>query len=315
MKVGDPNQMGDTIVAEALSPKSYPTFLLKVLINTMKTTLLIDSNYICYRAMLTMRELSYDTHSTGVIFGFLRQLQTLANKFNYPRFIFVWDSAKSFRKMVYPGYKQKSDRDIDPELENIIKQGKPQFGELRSYVLPCLGFNNNLIQTGLEADDIIAWLVRNCWESLTPLYIVTGDNDLYQLLTSEVIIYDPRGKSFYSEDDFIREKGITPDKWPWVKAVGGCNSDKVRGVPGVAEISALKYLKGQLTGKKRQAIEEFNPSFNLELVRLPHHRTSPIKLVEDELRLIEFEGICLYYGLNSFLRKDNDNQWRKILNG
>ena len=39
---------------------------------------------------------------------------------------------------------------------------------------------------------------------------------------------------------------IKPFEWHKVKAIAGCSSDNVKGVAGVGEITAIKYLKGEL---------------------------------------------------------------------
>ena len=275
--------------------------------------LVIDSNYLCYKAMLTMKGLSWEEHSTGVIFGFLRQIQTLAEEFDNFRFIFAWDSRKSYRRDVYPDYKKRPKVE-DPEMEDLFRAGKPQFDELRLKVLPRLGFRNNFIQLGLEADDVIAWVVRDhAWE-FEQVYIISADEDLYQLLHNNVSMYKPKEKTLYTKEDFMKEKGIHPDYWSWVKAVGGCTSDNVKGIAGVAEKTAIKYIKGELKpGKKFNDIKEFDPTFNLSLVKLPHDRSYPEELKPDELNFKEWEPLCLDYGFSSFLKKENYNKWRKIL--
>jgi len=265
--------------------------------------------------MLSMMGLSHEEHATGVIFGFLREIQKLAEEFEGSKqFAFAWDSRKSYRRDIYPDYKKRTQIE-DPEMEDILRSGKPQFDEIRLNVLPKLGFKNNFIQTGLEADDIIAYIARKNVERFEQIYIASSDEDLFQILYDNISIYNPREKKIYTQNDFINEKGITPDQWSWIKAVAGCNSDNIKGIAGVGEKTAIKFLKKELkTGsKKYNDILEFNPNFNLSLVELPHKRTFPIPLIEDELDFSIFEGLCLDYGFNSFLKKDVYKKWEAIL--
>lgn len=276
--------------------------------------LVIDSNFLCYRAMLSMMGLSHEEHGTGVIFGFLRELQKLSEDFEHPRFTFAWDSMKSFRRDAFPGYKKKPPIE-DPEMEDIIRSGKPQFSEIRINVLPRLGFANNFIQLGLEADDIMAWITKDhAWE-FDHTYVVTADEDMFQILNTKVSIYNPREKKIYTANDFVEEKGIDPNMWHWVKAVAGCTSDKVPGIVGIGEKTAIKYLRCELgvSSKKYQDIKQFDPSFNFSLVKLPHARSCPVQLVPDNLDFSKFEGLCLDYGFNSFLKKDVYKKWEEIL--
>jgi DNA polymerase-1 len=267
--------------------------------------------------MLSMMGLSHEEHATGVIFGFLREIQKLAEDFENPQFVFAWDSRKSFRRDVYPDYKKKPPQKEDPEMEDIIRSGKPQFSEIRTKVLPRLGFQNNFIQTGVEADDIIAWIAKDhAWE-YEHTYIVTSDEDLFQLLHEKVSIYNPREKKIYAKDDFEKDKGISVSDWAWVKATAGCQSDNVKGIEGVGEKTAIKYLRAELgvSSKKYQDIKQFDPSFNFSLVKLPHEKSQSVTLVPDKLDFSVFEGLCMDYGFASLLKKENYNKWRSILKG
>jgi len=266
--------------------------------------------------MVAMKGLSWQEHSTGVIFGFLREIQQLSDKFPSARFAFTWDSRKSYRRDIYPEYKRR-EKTKDPEMEDLMRSGLPQFDEIRLKVLYRLGFKNNFVEVGLEADDIIAWLVNDyAWE-MENVYIVTSDEDLYQLLVhNNTTIYNPRTKTYFNKSDFIKLYGIHPEYWPWVKAVAGCTSDNVKGIVGVGEKTAIKYLKGELKpGKKLDAIKEFDINFNMSLVKLPHERAYPVSLVDDEFKFREWEPLCLDYGFNSLLKKEVYNKWRSILGG
>lgn len=280
--------------------------------------LIIDSNYICYKSMLALRGLSYQDHFTGVIFGFLREIQKLATDFDNPKFIFTWDSRKSYRKDVYPEYKKRPEIK-DPEMEDLISVGKPQFNTIRTSVLPQLGFDNSFIQVGCEADDIIAWIIHDYSQfKELDITIISGDNDLFQLLHPNVKMYDPRFKKTYTGDWLIEEKNVAPDLWYWVKAVGGCSSDNVKGPKGVAELTAIKHLNGELKGKKKDLIDNFikssNFDLNISLVKLPYRKSGPVHIVNDNLDIVGFESVCLNYGFSSLLKKENFLKWRNLFN-
>jgi DNA polymerase-1 len=282
-----------------------------------KTTLILDCNYICFRSMLRMKELTFEQRPTGVVYGFLRQIQTLADKFQNPRFLFVWDSERSYRREIYPDYKRKT-TEPDQEMMALLKISKPQFREVRCSVLPRLGFSNIFLQTGIEADDIIAKLIEQYWATfLDKIVIVSADNDLYQLLRSDVVMYDPKDKYIYKEEEFEREKKIAPDIWYKIKAIAGCSSDNVKGVMGVGELTAIKYIKGELKGKKLDDIRKFfldgGYDRNVNLVKLPYISTRHVLLQEDSLNIAEFEKVCLDYGFHSLLSKESYTKWKRIL--
>jgi 5'-3' exonuclease len=268
--------------------------------------------------MLSMSRLSYEQQPTGVVYGFLRQIQNLADRFHNPEFIFAWDSERSYRKEIYPEYKRKpKSKDFDVQLAEALLIGKPQFREIRCNILPRLGFKNIFLQTGIEADDIIAKVINQYWNNLDKIVIVSADNDLYQLLYPDVMMFDPKEKTTYTGNDFVKEYKIAPDIWYKIKAIAGCSSDNVKGVTGIGKIKALQYINGELKGKKNKEIEEFILSgkydFNVSLVKLPYVSTRSLIMMKDKFDIKEFEGICLDHGFHSLLSKESYKKWREIL--
>ncbi len=210
--------------------------------------IILDANNICHIAKHTIKDLSYKGEDVGIIFGFLRQIFYLSNKFKTDKFIFAWDSGKSFRKSIYPEYKAKRKERLEGAPIDE-KRAFKQFFIIRKEVLPAIGFKNNFILTGYEADDIIGSIIKN--NSSIEFLIVSTDSDLYQLLSSHVRIYNSRKKEIYTSLDFFKEWEILPHRWIEIKAISGCNSDGIEGIKGVGEKTACKYLKGGLNKKSK----------------------------------------------------------------
>lgn len=273
---------------------------------------LIDSNNLCYMALHSTGELSYRDMQTGVVFGFFRILLSLANAHTTNRFHFCWDSRRSVRRLKYPDYKKKR-RDSRNEMTekereryfSMVKQARA----IRTEILPRLGFNNNFLQAGYESDDIMAEIVkrhRDKW------LMVTADNDMYQCLDF-CDIYNPQTKKTMTAKAFKKKYGIKPNQWAQAKAIGGCDSDGVQGVVGVADpksptSKALKYIQGTLSkGKIFDRIEESDEMIdhNLKLVALPMAGTKEIQLQDDDLELREEEMEVLFdeLGFRLFLRE------------
>jgi len=283
----------------------------------MRKTLLIDSPYIAFRSMIALKGLSFDDQDTGVIFGFLREIQKLAKLFDYPKFIFAWDSEvkPSYRQEFYPDYKKKKG-ELDPEMANLLEIGKPQFRELRKDILPIIGFKNQVLQPRLEADDMIAQLVYQ-YPNWNPVVIVSSDNDLYPLISDQTSIFDIKSKTSITYNAFISRWEIPPEKWNAVKVLAGCDADNIPGIPGIGIKTAIKYLMRELpNGRKLQSIINDTTIVprNRILIQLPHVETKPIGLVEDNLSEKDFVNICLDFGMRSLIDKEeNFKIWRKIL--
>jgi DNA polymerase-1 len=280
------------------------------------TVLLIDSNAVCHRARHAMKgsQLSHNEMKTEVIFSFMNQLYTLAEVFNTSKFVFVWDSRESKRRKICPDYKRKTKEKTPEEIE-FDNLTLPQFDTIRCEVLPNLGFNNIFMKDGYEADDIIAALVMKHPNYFT---IISRDNDLYQLLFY-ADMYDPQMKKTTTKTTFFRSFGILPSKWAMVKAIGGCKSDNVRGVDRVGEITAVKYLKGQLKegAKTLAAIEENKKliDFNLKLVKLPlAGMNGSFRLCEDQLTVRKFLEVFTKLGFRTFLADKEFPSWERLFN-
>jgi len=258
--------------------------------------LVFDCHYFCWRAFHSSGKLSHNDKGTGVIYGFVTQILIMCRQFGLTDPVFMWDSRKRFRSQVLPGYKKRDQPKTDEEKEAFL-DACGQIQTIRTTIMPLLGFGNSFIQTGLEADDLIAIFVK---ERRGQSVVLTNDEDLLQL-TDDCAWYSPAKKKLINGRTFRAEYGITPRQWAEVKAIAGCNSDKVPGVAGVGNTTALRYLKGELTkGKKFEDIVSYEgkriAGFNKQLVDLPHAATKPIKLQKDNFNPEGFLAICDLYG-------------------
>jgi DNA polymerase-1 len=283
--------------------------------------LIIDSLSICHAAKFAMAnaKLSYDESSTGIIFGFLREIISLAKTFETNRFVFMWDSKKNLRKELNETYKAKR-KDVDEKTKELNTIAYPQFSIIRTHVLPKLGFKHNYIWTGYEADDLIASFCFkfggiNKDEKFT---IVSSDEDLYRLLIT-ADMYSIKKKQIYTWDDFRDEFGVTPIDWTEVKAIGGCKSDGVQGLQNYGEKKICNYINKVCTDKQKEEIDAFKKSedyaLNKRLVSIPFdgHTFDGFKepYFEPKLYLNDFEDICYEYDFKSLLR--DEQRIKKVL--
>jgi len=280
--------------------------------------LIIDSNFVCYMFRFAFGGLNFEEKPTAIIFGFLNQLYALAGRFKTNKFVFCWDSRKSYRRQRNPNYKSSRREEKTDEDREDDRIAFKQFSDLRQCVLPKLGFKNNYIQTGCEADDLIASIVMN---NPGDFVIVSSDNDLLQLLDTGLnycALYNPITKKQITATDFRKEWGIDPFQWTAVKSIAGCNGDNVPGVPGVGEKTAVKFITGKLSkGVIYDRIMDAEGAGGLIeetrwFVELPLPGTKKFELQENENFLFnKFVDICEEYGFRSFLAKDRLNGWKE----
>lgn len=282
--------------------------------------LVFDANGVAWTEFHGKPQFSFNKMLTGVAYGFLLQILALAEHYNTRRFIFCWDSRKSFRKEKHCWYKAKRayENKTEEEKEKYIK-AIGQFQKIRKELLPGLGFSQNYMMSGFEGDDLIAAVVLNNPEDFI---VVTTDNDMLQLL-DHCTVYNPRTKTETTKASFWAENRLTPQDWVRVKSIGGCASDCVPGVPGVAEKTASQYIRGELSPKtkKYQSIESFEGKTIAErnewLVKLPLEGMLPIypQFENDAFSYDAFLDMCAEFGFQSLLKQNVKALWRSIFCG
>lgn len=287
---------------------------------------LVDLSWLAYRALHAVGNLEHEDIPTGIIFGFFTQLREICNdpKVQSNRVAIFCDSRKSYRAEVYPDYKRKRREERDEEKEKQIRAMREQMNLLQGGILAEIGFPVYK-QEGLESDDLLAYVARHL--TLSTAFggprkrgvMITSDGDLYQSITHAVHWYDPQRRRYYTPDDFKTLKGVDPAHWGMVKAIGGCSSDNVKGIPGIGEVTAVKYLTNKLPEKHktyqrivsaegRKVIKR-----NKGLVVLPHAKTEPVVLKDPQYDLDVFFGYCERFGLATFLNRDR-KAWAAFFN-
>lgn len=265
--------------------------------------LVIDSNYLAHRAYHAMKGLSHEGDSTGMLFGFLRDVRQLDDQFRPSRTFFCFDRGRGARREVYPGYKADRDQryeDATPEEQDGIKEFRGQVRKLARYYLPTIGYRNIISQPGYEADDHIAAVVD---VRKAPVVIVSADQDLWQLLAADVTQYNPQTGRVATVDTLQAEYGLLPSQWVMVKAIAGCKSDNVPGVAGVGEKTAAKWILGKLnpTTKTCQNIDAAVGMIarNMQLVSLPFGGTEVPRVLEDHVTRDGWRQVLKELGIRS----------------
>ena len=235
------------------------------------TVLLLDCNYLAWRSF----------HSTGknldrgTTYGFLSTLQKLRDQFQPSRIAFCFDGdGPSKRKEIYPDYKANRGRNnVESDCNDRIKV-HGEIKELRDKHLPALGWRNVFHAPGFEADD---WAGAICHHlnGKEKCVLVSADQDFWQLISPSVSVWNPTTNYLETFQTFQEKWSIEPEDWISVKAIAGCKSDNIKGVPGVGEKTAARFLAGELSKGREAAVREKvnrweeRILFNLRLVKIP----------------------------------------------
>mgnify|MGYP001133344647 CR=1 FL=1 len=105
-------------------------------------------------------------------------------------------------------------------------------------------------QEGMEADDIIASLVRQARGRDLSVVMVSADKDLLQLVGDRVFMLDSMRDKLYGRAETRAKLGVDPEQVRDLLALVGDSSDNVPGVPSVGPKTAMALLQahGDLDG-------------------------------------------------------------------
>ena len=196
--------------------------------------LLIDTSSYLFRAYHAVADLHTRGGSpTGAIYGVVSMLRKLLRQYPAQFAACVMDTKeKTFRHRLFPKYKANRPP-IDPELAAQIAP----VGEF----VRAMGFAQ-VAQDGLEADDLIASLVRLIRAQKITVIISSGDKDLTQLVGEGVTMVDSLRDKIYDAEG-VREKfGVAPPQIADYLALVGDTSDNIPGVDKVGPKTAAKWL-------------------------------------------------------------------------
>jgi len=273
-----------------------------------KTYLILDVKYLCYRSRWAMgKDLSYMGTPTTIIYAFLKDLIVLQDKFRTRHMLFCFDSKTSRRKKLYPEYKANRHKKECTDEEFEFEMGfQYQVVQLRKKYLPEIGYKNIYQVKGLEADDIMASLALKFREPTCrdKAILITADQDLYQCISHNVTFYSPSTQKELTLQGFKQKYEINAQQWAKVKAIAGCSTDNVKGVRGVGEKTAIKYILRKLGMKTKvhQAILFDGKEIikrNEALVKLPFKGTPKFKIEKDELSVKGWKSVCKQLGFKS----------------
>ena len=147
-----------------------------------------------------------------------------------------FDKCKNqYRKSIFQEYKSNRTHNID--LINKIQNLKSTLREL----------NYNVLEAEeLEADDIIYNIckINSMLKKPHEVVVISKDADLYSVIDDNTVIWrDLIGKDIINKEIFENKYNISTDKWIFVKALMGDNSDNIKGVNKVGIKTALKIIK------------------------------------------------------------------------
>ena len=204
-----------------------------------QTVYLIDGSAQLHRAYFAIKGLATTRGlPTNAVYGFTTMLRKLYED-EEPEWVAIsFDlPGATFRHVQYTEYKatrRRMDDDLAVQLP-YISRVCAVFG------LPRLDI------PGFEADDVIATLARQAVERGLKVVVVSGDKDLLQLVSDDVLVISPGREgapSVFYDRKMVEDKwGVPPERVVDVLALVGDSVDNVPGVAGIGEKGARDLVR------------------------------------------------------------------------
>jgi DNA polymerase I len=234
---------------------------------------LIDTMSFIFRAYHAMaRQRSMSTKAglpTAAVYVFVNMLRKLRDDFSPNYLAAVFDVAakthratqaeaittirkfdiktQTFTEVEYKGY--KANRAAMPE--DLAQQIPYIRRALEAYRIPILEL------AGFEADDVIGTLARKAAVAKHPVYVVSSDKDMMQLVNDDVHILNPPKDNLICDAAKVEEiLGVPPERVIDIMALRGDSVDNIPGAPGIGDKGSVEIIKR--FGSVEQALDRAN---------------------------------------------------------
>ena len=197
--------------------------------------ILIDGSSFLFRAYHAVPPLTNPKgEPTNAIYGVSNMLRKLINDYPTDYFTVVFDApGKTFRNEIYEQYKAHR----PPMPDDLRVQIKPLHQLIKAMGLPLI------MEPGVEADDVLGALAQHAAEQGFKVIISTGDKDMAQLVTEQIILENTMSNTRMDRQGVINKFGVKPEQIIDYLALMGDTSDNIPGVPKVGPKTAAKWLE------------------------------------------------------------------------
>lgn len=204
----------------------------------MQTLLLIDGNAIMHRAYHALPPFkSADGTPTNVVYGYLSMLNKVVMDFKPNYLISCFDTPKAtFRNKLFKEYQSqrpKIDEDFIVQIP-LVKQAVDA-AEIE-----------RMEKDGYEADDLIGTITRIFENNKFRVVILTGDKDIFQLITDSVFVAAPQlglaNIKIFDRTEVEKKLDVLPNQIIEYKALVGDPSDNYPGAAGIGPKTACRLI-------------------------------------------------------------------------
>ena len=212
-----------------------PPFPIVSMATPQKTLVLVDGSSFLYRAFHALPPLTNSRgEPTGAVLGVANMLRKLISAHATQHVGVVFDApGRTFRDDLFEEYKSHR----PPMPDDLRSQIEPLHAIIRAMGLPLL------IESGVEADDVIGTLALRAAEQGYFVIISTGDKDMAQLVSDRIVLENSMYDIRLDREGVVAKFGVPPECIVDYLALVGDTSDNIPGVPKVGPKTAAKWLQ------------------------------------------------------------------------
>ena len=202
--------------------------------NNTKRLILVDGSSFLFRAYHAIPPLTSPKGvPTNAIHGVTNMLRKLINDYHSDYITVVFDApGDTFRNELYDQY--KANRPSMPD--DLRVQIEPLHQIIRAMGLPLI------IESGIEADDVMGVLAKQAEKQGYEIIISTGDKDMAQMVNEHIILENTMSNTQLDIQGVIDKFGVRPDQIIDYLALVGDSVDNIPGVPNCGPKTAAKWL-------------------------------------------------------------------------
>jgi DNA polymerase I len=155
---------------------------------------------------------------------------------------------QAFEEVDYLGYKANR-TEMPPDLAQQLPYIRRALEAFHIPILEAQGF---------EADDVIGTLAKEAAEAGHPVYVVSNDKDMLQLVTERVKVMNPMKDNLVLDREKVVETlGVPPERVIDVMALRGDSVDNIPGAPGIGDKGSVELIQqfGTVEGALDRASE------------------------------------------------------------
>jgi DNA polymerase I len=203
-------------------------------VSSRPTLYLIDGSAYVYRAFFALPPLNNSKGlQTNAVYGFTTTLMKIIREHQPQGLAVAFDEpGPTMRHEAYKAYKAQR----PPMPEGMSAQIPYIHRIVEALNIPAVKL------VGYEADDLIGTLACQAERAGYDVVIVTGDKDMFQLLTPHIRIYDPVKGKWFGEVECRERFGVEPARVVEVMGLMGDSTDNIPGVRGIGEKTAMKLI-------------------------------------------------------------------------